>query len=102
MTEIKKGTTVYDKAGREYEYLAAVEGSHIAHPIVECNEWFEGHKMTSSELGDPVVLDRVFLDPPTEKLADEIKKLNAEITVLAIERNRMKAEFDRENREIRD
>jgi hypothetical protein len=65
--EIEKGTKVYLPNGQEAIYECGVAGAILIREIIETEE--------GEELSDVVVARKVFLSPPTEKIAMEVRKL---------------------------
>lgn len=72
MADPKAGTRVYCINGYEYRYVAALGYRHVVRRIFEDDE--EGEVEVE---GDEIIVDRVFLSPPTQKWSEEIARLDA-------------------------
>ncbi|QWF19269.1 hypothetical protein [Lysobacter capsici] len=74
------GATVYLLSGRACEYIAAAGSQHVVAPIYDTEY--------GQETRDHKLVDRVYRDAPTEKLADEVAALETQRRELRVEIHR--------------
>ncbi len=74
---MKKGDTVYDIRGNEYEFGQALDdGGFVVYPIIETGGYLDREVYADDE---PRVIDKVFAEPPTQKRHEAIVSLERKL-----------------------
>ncbi|MGL5737005.1 MAG: hypothetical protein ACRCYS_19245 [Beijerinckiaceae bacterium] len=85
MVEMKRGSTVYDRNGRTYEYRATIDEVAIVHPIFSAGGWEGEIEAYPSELAEVLPLSSISPEPPTAKIVAEVLRAENELARLKAE-----------------
>ena len=85
MTELKTGSTVYDRSGRTYEFRAAIDNMAVVHPILSAEGWEGEIEPYPSHTAEIVPLASISDKPPTAEIVADVLRAENELARLKSE-----------------